>query len=406
MEIPSFIYMAVIFLAAFVTKKITEKIKIPEVTGYVLIGVMLGVSLLHILSAETVEKLSGISTVALGIIAFIIGVELRLDVIKKLGKSVLMIVLFECLGAFALVYAVLMLLYPGDPFMALLLGSVASATAPAATIAVIKQYKAKGPLTSTIIAVVGIDDAMALIIYVFASSIVKAGLTGGHAQMLLIVGRTLMSIGESVALGTVSALLFKLLLNKVRDTELTLLMLTALIMGLLGLSELLGISELLSIMSFGCVLVNIAPQLAKKSGGLIEHFSPLFLAAFFLLGGAHLDIRLLKQIGVMGLIYFAARGAGKMGGASLGAVLGKAPGKVKKYIGFTLLPQVGVALALALSISKEFTKPIYGDEGTRLATVIINLLLFTTIITEIVGPLLTRFALTRAGETAASAAQE
>ena len=219
-----------------------------------------------------------------------------------------------------------MALYPDNPYLALLLGSVASATAPAATIAVIKQYKAKGSLTSTIIAVVGIDDAMALIIYVFASSIVKAGLTGGHARMIQIVGTTLLSIGESVALGAVCALLFKLLLNKVRDSELILLMIAAVIMGLLGTSEMLGVSELLSIMSFGCVLVNTAPQLAKRSGGLIEHFSPVFLAAFFLLGGAHLDIRLLKQIGVMGLIYFAARGAGKMGGASLGAVLGRGSG--------------------------------------------------------------------------------
>ncbi len=397
-EIPSFIYLAVIFLAAFLTKKVTEKIKIPEVTGFVLVGVMLGVSLLHVLSPETVERLSGISTVALGIIAFIIGVELRLDVIKKLGRSVLMIVLFECLGAFAIVYFVLMLLYPDNPYLALLLGSVASATAPAATIAVIKQYKAKGSLTSTVIAVVGIDDAMALIIYVFASSIVKAGLTGGHAQMIMIVGSTLLSIGESIVCGTICAFLLKLLLNKVRETELILFLLAAVIMGLLGVSEILGISELLSIMSFGCVLVNIAPQLAKRSGGLIENFSPIFLAAFFLLGGAHLDLRLLKQIGVMGLIYFASRSVGKMGGASIGAVLGKAPRTVKKYIGFTLLPQVGVALALALSISKEFTKPVYGDMGNQMATIIINILLFTTIITEIVGPMLTRFALKKAGE--------
>ena len=401
MEIPSFIYLAIIFLSAYITKKITEKLKIPEVTGYVLIGVILGVSLLHVLNTEVVDKLSGISTVALGIIAFIIGSELRLDVIKKLGKSVLMIVLLECLGAFAVVYLVLMLVYPGNTYLALLLGSVASATAPAATIAVIKQYKAKGPLTSTIIAVVGIDDAMALIIYVFASSIVKAGLTGGHAQMIQIVGKTLLSIGESVACGALTALLFKLLLNKIRETELILLMLAAIILGLLGVSEILGISELLSIMSFGCVLVNLAPQLAKKSGNLIEHFSPIFLAAFFLLGGAHLDVRLLKQVGVMGLIYFAARSTGKMGGASLGAIIGRASKPIKKYIGFTLLPQVGVALALALSINKEFTKPIFGEEGAQMANVIINILLFTTIITEIIGPLLTRFALTKAGEITA-----
>ncbi|MDC7241398.1 MAG: sodium:proton exchanger, partial [Spirochaetales bacterium] len=160
------------------------------------------------------------------------------------------------------------------------------------------------------------------------------------------------------------------------------------------------VSELLSIMTFGCVLVNISPAIAKKGTVNIENYSPVFLAAFFILGGAHLNLRLLGQIGVMGLIYFAARAVGKMGGASLGAVLGKAQPQVKKFIGFTLLPQVGVALALALSISKEFTKPVYGSAGMEMATTIINILLFTTIITEIIGPLLTRFALHRAGEAA------
>ncbi len=398
MEIPVFLYLGLIFLAALVAKRVTEQFKIPEVTGYVLAGVALGVSLFGILDDVVVEDLSALSTVALGIIAFIIGVELRLDVIKKLGKSVLLIVIFECLGAFAIVYAVLMLVFPGNPNLSLLLASVASATAPAATIAVIKQYKAKGPLTSTIIAVVGIDDAMALIIYVFASSIVKAQLTGGEAHFAVIIGSTLLSIAKSLGLGIVSAWLFKLILMRLRGNEYVLLFLAAVIMALLGLSEMLGVSELLSIMTFGCVLVNISPAMAKKGTINIENYSPVFLAAFFILGGAHLNLRLLSQIGVMGLIYFAARAVGKMGGASLGAILGKAQPQVKKFIGFTLLPQVGVALALALSISKEFTKPVYGAAGAEMATTIINILLFTTIITEIIGPLLTRFALQRAGE--------
>lgn len=131
---------------------------------------------------------------------------------------------------------------------------------------------------------------------------------------------------------------------------------------------------------------------------MVENYSPLFLAAFFLLGGAHLDVRVLGQIGVMGLVYFAARSTGKIGGAALGATIGRAPRKIRKFIGFTLLPQVGVALALALSINKEFTKPIYGHQGAEMAHHIINILLFTTIITEIIGPLLTRFALKKSGE--------
>jgi Kef-type K+ transport system membrane component KefB len=399
MEFNPFIYLGIIFFAAFLTREFTKKIRIPEVTGYVLVGVVMGVSLLRILGPSILEHLSAVSTVALGIISFIIGVELRLDIIRKLGKSILMIVIFECFAAFALVYFVLLELFPEDPYLALLLGSVASATAPAATVAVIKQYKAKGDLTSTIMAVVGIDDAVALIIYVFASGIVKAGLTGATTQFLPIFGKTLLSIGESLLLGWAAARMLRLFVGSSRDNDSIQLMIAAAVMALLGISELLGNSELLAIMAFGSILVNTAPTLTRRGSPIVENFSPLFLAAFFLLGGAHLDVRVLGQVGIMGLVYFGARSAGKIGGAFLGAFIGRAPKKIRKFIGLTLLPQVGVALALALSINKEFTKPEYGAVGLQIAHYIINILLFTTIITEIIGPLLTRFALQKAGET-------
>lgn len=398
MELSPLIYLSIIFFAAFLTKGISGRIRIPEVTGYVLIGVIMGVSLLHILGPSVLDHLSVISTVALGIIAFIIGVELRLDVIRKLGKSILTIVFFECFAAFLVVYLLLLRFFPENPYMALLLGSVASATAPAATVAVIKQYRAKGELTSTIMAVVGIDDAMALIIYVFASGIVKAGLTGSDAHIALIIGRTVLSIGESLLLGWATAWLFRRFLRSSRNTEAIQLLLAAAIMALLGLSKRLGVSELLAIMTFGSLLVNTAPSLARKGASVVDNFSHLFLAAFFLLGGAHLDVRVLGQIGIMGLVYFAARSTGKIGGASLGALIGRAPKKVRKFIGLTLLPQVGVALALALSINKEFSQPLYGAQGAEMANYIINILLFTTIITELIGPLLTRTALKKAGE--------
>jgi len=176
------------------------------------------------------------------------------------------------------------------------------------------------------------------------------------------------------------------------------LLIAAALMAILGISEKLGNSELLAVMAFGSILVNTSPTLAKRGTAVVENFSPLFLAAFFLLGGAHLDVRVLGQIGIIGLVYFAARSTGKIGGAALGATIGGAPKQVRTWIGFTLLPQVGVALALALSINKEFTQPMYGSAGAEMAHYIINILLFTTIITEIVGPLLTRFALKKSGE--------
>jgi len=399
MSINVFVYLGVIFAAAYVVKYLTHKLKIPEVTGYVLLGTILGVSVIRFLNQGVLDELQPISTVALGIIAFIIGVELRLDNLKKLGMSVLAIVILEGFGAFASVTLVLYYVANQTIELSLLLGAVAAATAPAATVAVIRQYKAKGTLTSTILAVVGIDDTIALVIYVFVSSFVKSSLTGIDANLLSILGTAFLSIGLSLLVGIVLSLAYILVLRKVRNNEWIEVLLAAFLLLTLGVSEELGISELLSMMVFGSFVVNASPGLAKRSMGIVEWFSPLFLAAFFVLGGAHLNFGLILDIGFIGILFFLARSAGKIGGASLGAVIGRASKEVKKFIGFALLPQVGVALALALAINKDFNIPRFGDVGAHMASVVINVLLLTTILTEIVGPILTRTALTRAGET-------
>jgi Kef-type K+ transport system membrane component KefB len=403
MQFHLFLYLAAIFGAGYAIKLISRAIKIPEVTGYVILGVLLGTSLFRLLTPNVLDILSPLSTLALGLIAFTIGIELKLDVIKRLGKSILAIVTFESVGAFVSVFLILRFLLHIDLDMALLLGAVASATAPAATVAVIKQYKAKGQLTSTILAVVGIDDAFALIIYVFIESFVSSSLLGEAVNIPSMFGSAFLSIAMALGLGMVAAILYGLILRKVRNNDWIMMLLAAFLCGLLGICELIDVSELLSIMTFGMVIVNTSPTLSKKSEGIVANFSPVFLAAFFILGGAHLDVSLIGKIGVLGLFYFFARSIGKTGGATLGAIIGRAPATVRKYVGFSLLPQVGVALALALAINKKFGAPQFGAEGAELASTIINVLLFTTIITEIVGPLLTRLALTKAGETNAGA---
>lgn len=399
MEFHLFLYLAAIFGAGYCIKVVTNAIKIPEVTGYVLLGVILGTSLVKLLTNEVLEILSPLSSIALGLIAFTIGIELKLDVIKRLGKSILAIVTFESIGAFIVVFVVLQYLFKTDLNTALLLGAVASATAPAATVAVIKQYRAKGPLTSTILAVVGLDDAFALIIYVFVEGFVSANLAGESIAIFIMLGKALLSILIAMGIGVVAAIIYSLILRKVKNNDWIALLLTAFLFGLLGVCELLGVSELLSIMTFGMVIVNSSPTLSKKSESIVSGFSPIFLVAFFILGGAHLDVALIGKIGILGLYYFVARSIGKMGGATLGAIIGRAPKTTRKFIGFALLPQVGIALALALAINKKFNIPQFGIRGAELASTIINVLLFTTIITEIVGPLLTRLALKKAGET-------
>ena len=398
MEVNIFIYLAVIFGAAYATKVAVNKIKIPEVTGFVLLGVILGVSVVKLLTPEMLTKFSPISTIALGMIAFTIGIELKVDVIKSLGKSIFSIVACESLGAFVVVFLVLRFIYQAELNTALLLGAVASATAPAATVAVIRQYKAKGPLTSTILAVVGLDDAAALIIYVFVEGFVSSRLLGTSISVPIMLFSALLAIVEAFAIGIVAAILYVLILKKVKNNDQIMLLLVAFLLGLIGIAEYIGVSELLAAMAFGAVIVNTSPVLSKKSANIVTGLSPIFITAFFILGGANLDISLIKKIGVLGLWYFAARSIGKTGGASLGAHIGKAPKTVRSLVGFALLPQVGVALALALAINKEFTLPQYGSAGATMATIVINVLLFTTIITEIIGPLLTRYALKKAGE--------
>ncbi|NCC13544.1 MAG: sodium:proton exchanger [Spirochaetia bacterium] len=399
MEFHVFLYLAAIFGSAYVIKYITSAVKIPEVTGYVLLGVLLGNSVVHLLSTPILEALSPVSSIALGLIAFMIGIELKLDVIKRLGKSILAIVTFESLGAFVVVYLGLFYIFKAGVNTSLLLGAVASATAPAATVAVIKQYRAKGELTSTILAVVGIDDAAALIIYVFIESFVGSNLQGSSIPIPLMLGSALLSILMALGIGVVSAIAYVLILRKTRNNDWIMLLLATFLFALLGVCELLEVSELLAIMAFGMMIVNTSPVLSKKSEGIVSNFSPIFLVAFFVLGGAHLDISSIRTIGLLGLLYFALRSFGKMGGATLGAFIGRAPKKVRSLIGFSLLPQVGVALALALAINKKFGSGQFGDAGMQLASTIINVLLFTTIITEIIGPLLTRYALHKAGET-------
>ncbi len=400
-SIPLFIYIGMLFLGAYGVKLVTHKLRIPEVTGYVVLGIVLGQSVLHIYSPLVVEHLSSLTSVALGIIAFIIGLELRWDVIKKLGKSILCIVLMESLGTFIIVYGAISLFFPGNQSLALLLAAVSSATAPAATVAVIKQYKAKGPLSSTILAVVGIDDAMALIIYAFVSSYVKSSLSGGQIELVSIIFSTMLTIGSALLLGGVLGTLYLLILRRVRNNDWIEILLAAFLLIALGICEEFHLSELLAIMCFGAVVSNGSGVLRKKSGQIVELFTPLFMPLFFMLGGARLDITTLPTIGIMGLVYFLSRSVGKMGGATLGAVVGGAQKNVKKFIGFALLPQVGVALALALAVDQDFRIPKFGDTGDMLATVVINILLFTTIITEVVGPLLTGVALKKSGEVQA-----
>lgn len=393
-----FVYIGAVLAMALAVKRLTGRLRVPEVTGYVLLGILLGTSVLRILNESVLDRSGPLSTVALGIIAFMIGIELRLDVMRRLGRAIFSIVVLEVVIAFAVTWGAVFAVTGGDTALSLLLAAVASATAPAATVAVIQQYRARGNLTSTILAVVGLDDAVALTLYVFVASFVRAGLTGAELHLVQVGLQAFASVGISIALGAVVAVVFHFSLHQYRENEWIGVGIAAAILLLIGLSELSGSSELLSIMVFAAGIANRSRALTRRSMDVLRTSSPVFLAAFFVFGGAHLDVTSITTVGLLGLVYFAARAVGKVGGASLGALIGGAPKSIRRRVGFALLPQVGVALALALSVQKDFARPEFGARGIELATIVINVLLLTTVLTEIVGPILTRRMLTASGE--------
>lgn len=396
MGVPVYLYLAALFGATYFTKIICQAIKLPEVTGYVLLGVLLGA--FGIFNEPVLGALEPMSTVALGIFAFLIGAELKFEVIGRMGKAILFIVFFETVGAFGVVLLLCLTVGGMDINMSLLLGAVASATAPAATVAIIQQYQARGPLTSTILAVVGIDDAVALVLYVFAESFVSANLLGADLNIATTFGGAGLTVLLSVLAGLALAGIFLVLLRRVKNNDWILFPLTCFILLQLGIADAFGLSELLSIMVFAMVVANAAPALARKAETIIRNFSPVFLAAFFVLSGAHLDLSSIAATGLLALLYFFSRAVGKLGGAALGAAAGGAEPVVRKWIGTSLLPQVGVALALTIAVRNEFMRSEYGEAGQALASTVISILLATTVLTEIIGPLLTRTALTKAGE--------
>jgi len=392
--------LGVTLLVGYFAKMIVNHFKIPDVTGYIILGVIAGVLFFrHI--PELLESVEIISDFALAIIAFIIGHELKKDVILKLGKAIFFIAFFEAFAAFLIVFSVLYFFDFFPLHTSLLLGAIASATAPAATVFVIHQYKSRGPLTSTILAVVGIDDAIALIIFVFATTVAQQTFKGGELTFnFSTVSTPIITVLSSFILGIGMGYIFKLMFKNIRNKETMTMGIVAFILIVMGIAEVAKLSELLAIMTFSAYLTNLSPVLAKRSEDIIVNFTSIFMPFFFIFAGAHLDITLIPSIAGICTIYFLARTTGKIGGATLGGFIGGASSNVKKYVGLGLIPQVGVAVALALAVKRIFGDPEgpYGKEGADMAILVINILLCSTIITESIGPLLTKFALKKSGE--------
>lgn len=403
------LFLSEAFIIAYLMRYVSYRLKVPSVSGYVIGGVLLGGSLLFwipggssfseswLFSEKVLDQFSVVVQIALAIIALSIGVELEWKKLRHLGRSILFITFFEAFSAFFLVTIVTYLVWKNIP-LSLLLGAVSSATAPAATVAVIQQYRAKGPLTSTIIAVIGIDDAISFVIFAFAMAVTKGKLLGSEIDLYVGLLQPLLGIIQALVLGSVLGFFAAVFLSRTRDKENVMFIVGAVILFISGSAVKLDVSALLANMACGTVLVNLNPSIKSKIRTAFSSFMPIFYSLFFILGGAHLNVSSFPLIWKTALLYFICRAGGKSAGASLGALFGRAPQQVRKLIGFSLLPQVGAAIALALVVQHEFGGGEYGAAGVQLAHDTMNILLVTTLFTEFIGPYMTKISLMKAGE--------
>lgn len=393
--------MGIIILTGLIFGKLAKYIRLPNVTGYIFGGLIIGPSILGFFGAEIVPSnivdiLTPISEIALGFIAFTIGTEFQLSYFKKVGTKPIVIAIFESLFAVIFIFVVL-LLFKVEVGFALVLASIGAATAPAATLMVIKQYKAKGEVTETLMSVVAIDDATAMIFFGISVAIAKA-IGSSSTNITWTVFKPIVEVVISLSIGFVIGLLLTLLLKWFTGRSNRISVVTSLLLITVSISSIFshfnvpfGFSSLLSCMMAGAVLTNLATD--RKTSSileLIDRFTPPIMISFFVLAGIGLELSVLKTVGIIGMIYIVMRVVGKWTGAWFGAKITKASPEVQKYLGFSLIPQAGVAIGLSL-IARTILEP---TQAAQLTAVILS----ATLIYELIGPLITKISLQKAGE--------
>lgn len=373
-----------------VFNRIAKHIGLPFVTGYLIAGVLIGPFVLN-WYPETLIANSGIITnVALGFIAFAIGGEFRWKDISHIGKKVLIVTLLQALAATLLVDLALLLFQFPAP-VAITLGAIATATAPAATLMVVKQYNAKGPVTDMLLPVVALDDAVGLMVFSVSIAIARALGGGGEISFQTVALEPLLEIFGSLAVGALIGFIMTACLRFFLSRANRLCLILCAVFAGTAIAEIANLSALLLCMSIGVVLANCHIE-HQRVMDVEEHWTaPLFML-FFVISGAELDLSALPAVGLLGLVYLVMRSAGKIGGAWLGATITKSNKNIRKFLGITLLPQAGVAIGMAqLAVTN-----LPAEYGNKIRTVV----LAATLIYEMVGPLLTKMALTKAGEIA------
>lgn len=422
-----YLYLAALFLAGLLSTRLMKIVKLPNVTGYIITGIIMGPFVFGLLfnnfdfstvSSSPVysyiSSLSWVSNVALGFIAFSIGSSFKKDIIKSVGKKVIVITIFEALGGSLFVSAILIgmhFIWPDAVSLplALTLGAIAAATAPAATLMVVKQYKASGPVTNTLLPVVALDDAAALILYAILYQIAQALALGDGFNLYEMLAKPLLEILISLGLGTVLGFMIAGASHFFQSRANRLIWVIAIVFLALGLyylfqQDFMGnfeLSSLLICMMAGAIFANFQKNSYITFEFMDKFTTPIYML-FFVISGASLDLSVFASekgwiVVVLALVYAISRFAGKWVGTFGAAKITKAEDSVQKYLGFCLVPQAGVAIGLATTASHAFGASSNADVQL-IGSFVLAIILTSTLIYEIIGPISTKIALSKAGE--------
>ena len=399
--------LGIIMFCGAIGGRLFQKLHIPQVVGYIVIGILIGSSGFQIMRPETIMALNPVNTIALSLIGFLIGAELKIDVIRKYGRQFIGILLGESIVPFFVVGGLVTLI--SYAFMknvkvavsfGLILGAICSATAPAATTDVLKEYRTRGPLTTTILGIVAMDDAVALILYAIASTLVSP-LLGGQSvsflSQLLNIGKEI--FGSIVVGGVFGALVSFVVKNLMQDEGRVLSFGLGGLLLCTGVCTILGLDNILAAMSLGFFMVNFAPSKTRPIFSLVEKFTPPVYVLFFVLVGAKLNIWVVTPVlGLLAITYVTGRTLGKSIGARFGARITGAPATVRKFLPWCLLSQAGVAIGLSIAASNDFADSI----GPQ----IILIITATTFIVQLLGPVCVKHGVTMAGEVGLNVTEE
>lgn len=391
-------YAGILLVTGLLFGKLAKAVKMPNVTGYLVGGLLIGPSLLNLVNEEAAQALNLISMVALGFIAFSIGNEFKLSYFKRVGIGPIIIAILEALFGVLFVLAALLVYFAiiGDLNLtsirfALVLSAIAAATAPAATLMVVRQYKSKGTLTDTLLSVVAIDDSVAIMLFGILVAISNMLGDVGETSVVLQILRPFYEILISLAIGGGIGLILVFACKWFTGRGNRISLVVASIFMTVYLADLVGGSSLLASMAVGIIFANLSKHYEEVTG-LVYFITPPIFIMFFVLSGSELKLSILTQVGMIGLVYVLFRVFGKIFGAWLGAKSTHAEPKIAKYLGFALVPQAGVAIGLSLMATQLLNESM----GTQIRTII----LAATLIYELIGPIITKISLKKAGEIA------